>query len=115
MIPRIHLEETNLNFMSNEHTKNEETVDRKVEEIILKKWHIVAGVLSFLLVFVVPAMLAFFQTRMDVELIKQNHMSHMETMQKEIKEMQEDQTDMLKQIKEDHDDVVRLKQITETK
>jgi uncharacterized membrane protein (DUF106 family) len=101
----------NLDSMPN----NETNIEQKVDAIILKKWHLVAGVLSFLMVFVVPAMIAFFQTKMDVELIKQNHMSHMETMQGQIKEMQEDQKEMLTQIKEDHDDVVRLKQTYQSK
>jgi len=96
----------------------EDRIEQKIDAIILKRWHIVAGVLTFLATFVAP--LIVFGVRLDknqalqaqsIVSIQLNHEAHMQTALEEIVELKKSDSDIRVKIDADHDAIIRLLEI----
>lgn len=92
-------------------------IDSRVEAVLIKKWHLVYGVLSFLVVFILP--LGIFLIRLDknqslqaqsIQTINLNHESHMQTALEKIAIQEEEQTKLEAQLDADHDLILKLYQ-----
>ena len=97
-----------------------QNIEAKIDAIILKRWHIVAGVLGFVVTFIAPAV--FFGVRLDknqalieqsIKTIQLNHEQHLQEAVEEIKDIKFEQTDILKKIDVDHEAIIRLLQMHE--
>lgn len=95
-------------------------IERKVEEIILKKWHLIVGIVGFFVTFVFPVIAFGFSIDKKQALIEQNigtiqlnHESHMSTALQDIKEIKEEILELQRGLKIDHDAIIRLLQMHE--
>jgi hypothetical protein len=93
----------------------EDKIEQKVETIIIKKWHVIVGTLTFLVTFVAP--LIVFGTRLDknqalqaqsINTINLNHEAHMQTALEEISELKKSDSELRKKLDTDHDAIIRL-------
>lgn len=92
-----------------------QNIESKIDAIILKKWHVVAGVLGFVVTFIAPAV--FFGVRLDkqqalieqsIQTIQLNHEAHIQTVLEEISEIKKEQSETIQQLKTQNDAIIKL-------
>jgi len=90
-------------------------LEKNVETILLKKWHLILGIVSFFLTVVFPVI--FFGFRLDknqalqaqsINTIQLNHEAHMQAALEEIAELEASDVDIRAKINTDHDAIIRL-------
>ena len=68
---------------------NNAKLETKVEQIIVKKYHLIVSIITSVLAVVVPVVGFYWKTQYEVQLIKENHYQHIETLYAEIKELKQ--------------------------
>lgn len=92
-----------------------QNIESKIDAIILRKWHLVAGVLGFVVTFIAPAV--FFGVRLDkqqalieqsIQTIQLNHEAHIQTVLEEIVELKRSDSEIQNQLKVQNEAIIQL-------
>ena len=93
-----------------------EGLEKQVEAIMLKRWHIVVGVCSTfgaMIAFGAPIAIFIFQMKVDIALIQQNHEAHMQNAIEKIANLEEEQSEIMMELRTQHDAIIKLIQMHE--